>query len=612
MEQDGPGAGRIVLALVCLLFLGLALFLDLPAIHQGFLFGDQATYYAMAQSIIHDGDIEYTKKDLIRYFADFNAGPMGVFLKRSKADGAEKLFYAKNFAYPLFIAPFVGVFKSNGPLVFQALLLGLLLVLGTAFFSMTNASGRSLIRILTFLFASVAGVYSLWIAPDFFNLSLIFIVLFLWLYKIRSAEVSPSPGGGTPPGRVRRFLISPASDYVGAVIAGIAVYSKPPNVAVLGPVLVWYLLRKRFRRAALILVFFALSFGVLFGTTYLMTSDWNYQSGERKSFYEHFPYEKESVTFDSAPGQLMTSEGYAERFLLPAKFVPVNVFYYFFGRYMGVAWYFFPAVLFLILFFIGKKSLDRWLLLAALAGEILIYVVMMPDNFGGGGGSLANRYFLGIYPLFLFLAPATIKRREPILAWAFAALLIGPILVAPLQYSARPSLNSKRFPFTVLPVEKTNINNLPTNTHPPAMRQQWLNTGTGRPFDDRFLYFLNDIYNPKHPTENGWWTLGDRKADVMLRTFFPAKEIVFHLLSNPRQENEITVTVEGRTQRVRMGTNERTDLRFPVGNGYQILASHQYRIKVRAAKGSTPFFEQSASDERRWLGVFFELEVVAR
>jgi hypothetical protein len=612
MEKDGNRAGKTALVLVCLLFLGLALFINLPVIHQGFLFGDQATYYAMAQSIVHDGDIQYTKKDLIRYYEDFNAGPMGVFLKRSRFDGAEKLYYAKNFAYPLFIAPFVGVFKSNGPLVFQALLLGLLLFMGTAYFSLANPAGRSLGRILTFLFASVAGVYSLWIAPDFFNLALVFSVLFLWLYKVRAAEIPGAFGEGPRPDRLRRFLLSGASDYAAAFIAGIAVYSKPPNVAVVGPFILWYLIRRKFGRTALIVAVFALSFGILVGTTYLMTSEWNYQGGERKSFYNQFPYEKESVTFDSAPGQVMTSEGYAERFLLPAKFVPVNVFYYFFGRYMGIAWYFFPALLFLILFFIGKKSLDRWLILAALAGEILIYVVMMPDNFGGGGGSLANRYFLCIYPFFLFLAPGSIKRREPVVAWAFAAVLIGPILAAPFQYSARPSLNSKRFPFTVLPVEKTNINNLPTNTHPPAMRQQWLNTATGEPFKDRFLYFLNDNYNPKHPTENGWWTLGDRKADIILRTFFPAKEVVFHLRNNPRLENEIAVTVEGKTQHIRLGTEEWGELRFSVGDGYTILASHQYRIKVKAAKGSTRYFEQQASDERRWLGVFFELEIVQR
>jgi hypothetical protein len=72
------------------------------------------------------------------------------------------------------------------------------------------------------------------------------------------------------------------------------------------------------------------------------------------------------------------------------------------------------------------------------------------------------------------------------------------------------------------------------------------------------------------------------------------------------------VTVEGKTRRIRLGPEQWGELRFPVGNGYQILASHQYRIKVKAAKGSTPYFEQGASAERRRLGVFFELEIVPR
>ena len=132
------------------------------------------------------------------------------------------------------------------------------------------------------------------------------------------------------------------------------------------------------------------------------------------------------------------------------------MFYYVFGRFMGMAWYFFPALLLLILFVLGKKSLDRWLILAALAGEILIYVVMMPDNFGGGGGSLANRYFLCIYPFFLFLArPAGSSAARSRLAWAVAAVLIGPILVTPSSPPPIPSMHAKRFPFTLFPVEKT-------------------------------------------------------------------------------------------------------------------------------------------------------------
>ncbi len=51
-------------------------------------------------------------------------------------------------------------------------------------------------------------------------------------------------------------------------------------------------------------------------------------------------------------------------------------------------------------------------------------------------------------------------------------------------------------------------------------------------------------------SEDGWWTLGDRKLDLVLRTWFPVKEIVFHLRNNPRLENEISITVNGKTKKI--------------------------------------------------------------
>lgn len=603
-EKKGP---RAALLLVSLFFLGFSLFINLPVLDQGFLAGDQAVYYAMAQSLAFDGDIEYTKKDLVRYKEDFPAGPNGIFLRRVKEGGREKLFYAKNIVYSLFAAPFVRVFGPNGPLVFHSVLLFLLLLMGFSFFSLANSPGISLLRVLTFLFASVAWIYFLWIGPDFFNLFLVFTVLFLWLSKVRTKDHG-SLGAEAMKSRFQRFLLSRASDYLAAFIAGIAVYSKPPNVAIMGPILLWTLIKRKYVKSLAMVICFCLSLGLLFGTTFLLLKDWNYQGGERRSFYFHFPYEKDSYTFDTAPNEPMSADGYLGRTLRPVKFVFHNIFYYFFGRFTGITWYFFPAFLFLILFAVGKKSLDQWLLLVALAGEILIYIIMMPDNYGGGGGSLANRYFLNIYPLFLFLPRMKIKPKEIFVSWAMAAVFLSQILISPLQASMRPSTHGKKLPFTLLPVEMSLINNLPTNTEPPAFRQEW-----GQPlFKDRFLYFLNDNFNQKHSTENGWWTLGDRKADIVLRTFFPVREVVFHLLSNPRLSNKITVTVDGKTQRITLGANEKALLRFPVGNGFQDRQSHCYRLKIKAEKGSSPYYENEASQETRWLGVFFELEVIAK
>jgi len=246
------------------------------------------------------------------------------------------------------------------------------------------------------------------------------------------------------------------------------------------------------------------------------------------------------------------------------------------------------------------------IILAAAAGQILAYLVMMPDNYGGGGGSMANRYFMSVYPMLLFLPDIRMRRRETVWPWVMAAVFLAPILLSPIATTQDPSAHARRFPYSWLPVEYTLINDLPTNTDPASFRQKW-----GLPyFEDRFLYFLNDNVNDKHREENGWWTYADRKADMVLRTFFPVGEVVVHLQNNPRQDNEITVRLDGRTQRITLQPLQKGELRFRVGRGFRISQSRQYRLQVRAAKGSIPYHEIPGSDEKRHLGVFFELEII--
>jgi hypothetical protein len=610
MLQDRSSA-RTAILLLSGLFLGFALFANLPKLHEGFLVGDQAVYYAMAQSLAFDGDLEYTTRDLIRYENDFWAGPNGIFLKRVIRNGQEHLYYAKSFAFALFAAPFVRVFGPGGPLVFHALLLFLLLMMGWSYFALSNSPGLSFLRTVTFLGASVACVYAFWITPEFFNLFLVFSVLFLWLYKKRAAE-HPLPEG-VRTGRLRRFLCSGGSDYLAAIVAGIVIFSKPTNALLTVPLfLATWLTAKKFWKAVALGLVTAFVVAAFFAANWAWTGKWNYQGGERKSFAYHFPLETHEATFDSVGGNSMTTDGYVGRTALPVKEAvrigAWNFFFYFFGRFTGVAWYFFPALLFLFLFFRGRKNLDQWLILGAALAQILVYIIMMPDNYGGGGGSLANRYFMNIYPMFLFLPAAAIKKREIVVPWVMAVLFLAPILLTPLQTSASPSIHAKKFPFTLLPVEYTLINDLPTNTTPSAKRQQW-----GHPLQpDRFLYFLDDNYNPKHPDEDGWWTWGDKKADMILRTAFAVKEVIVHLLNNPRNDNTTTVTLDGQTQTIVLDSLQNGILRFTPGDGFRIKHSHQYRFKVRADKGSIPYHENRTSDEKRHLGVFFKLEIIPR
>ncbi len=588
--------------LIFLFFLGLSLFINLPSLQGNFLFADEAIYYSMTQSLANDFDLEYTKKDLIRYYKAFDSGPLGIFLKKGKND---RLFFAKSYIYPLFASPFVKIFGCNGFLVFHSILLFFMLIMGYAYFSLSNTSSLSFAAILTFLFASVAFVYFFWIHPDFFNLFLVFFVLFLWLYKHKKDEMPQKEEQKT---KLVSFLLSDGSDYLASLVAGIAVFSKPPNIIIMGPIVLYALFKKKFVKAVLIILIFALTAGLFFGINYLATGDWNYQGGERKTFYgeDGYPLEKDHITFDTAKGGTMSSEGYTEKHLLPVKFVFYNLFYYFFGRFTGLTWYFFPAILALILFVMGAKRIYQWFLLIAIFGGIFIYIVLMPDNYAGGGGTMGNRYFLTIYPLFLFLPHLKMKPRHIALCWVMAAVFIAPILTNPLLHSHYPATHAKKAPFKWLPLEMTLVNNFPTNTNPSARRQ---------PIGIKYswIHFLDDNFIPRQEESElekfGFWTRGSHTAEMILKTYYPIKSLTVHLLNNPRMRNDITVKVGREKKKITLGQNQRGTLTFTSLKPFQIKAIHLYRIKIGASKGSIPYFEDELSQEKRYLGVYFEFAI---
>lgn len=575
--------------------------INIHSLQKHFLFSDESTYYMMTQSIGHDGDIEYTKKDLIRYYKKFPTGPLGVFLKKGKG---EKIYFAKSFAYSLFAAPFVRIFGANGFFVFHSLLLFLILIMGYHYYSLSNPESLSLAFIVTFLFASVAVVYFLWITPDFFNLSLAFFALFLWLYKLHPKN---SKGINRPQSKIESFLLSDFSDYAACVLIGIAVFSKPPNIALLGPVVLYSLLKKQWVKTAVMALVFLLVSALFWGGNVLITGDWNYQGGERKSFYGEggYPFAKENLTFESTPGYEMTSRDYTKKHLYPPKVFLYNVFYYFFGRFAGITWYFFPAFLALILFFFREKHLFNWLVLAALFGEIFIYIVLMPDNYAGGGGALATRYFLNIYPFFFFLPGFKRDFKEIALCWVFASVFIGQILVSPLQHSHYPATHVKKFPFKLLPVEMTLVNNFPTNTNPYAHRQP---VGV----KDTFLYFLDDNFHPRTGSveeKDGFYTRGSKKSEMVLKTFYPVEEITFHLRNNPRLSNKITIWFAGEEKSITLTKLQTGTLTFTPKNVFKMNKwVHLHKLSIKAQKGSIPYLENEEAKERRHLGVYFEIE----
>lgn len=604
MKDKGRTANLIII-LLSLFFLGQALTLNFPDIQQNFLFADEAIYYSMTQSLAHDFDIEYTKRDLIRYYEDIDSGPMGIFLKKGKQN---KIFFAKSFLYPLCAAPFYRLFGPNGFFVFHALLLFAVLSMGTHLLKLHHTPSLSLLLSGTFIFASAAIIYYYWISPDFFNFFLVFSALFLWMYKLKVPPDSARKDSiGTTP-----FLLSDASDYTAGILVAAAIYAKPPNIVLLLPLIGLPLFQKKFKKAAaLFLIAGAVSL-IFWGANALVTGEWNYQGGERKIFHYRYPFEKADKTFDNL-GQEMSASGYGEKHMMPPRIAAFNLFYYFAGRYTGIIWYFFPAFLALLVFLLSRKRVRHWLLFAALAAQIGIYIIMMPDNYAGGGGALANRYFLSIYPLFFFLSGFEKKTRDAVLSWGAAALLIAPLLISPLHHSRFPSTHAKKIPFTLFPPEMTLINNLPTDTVPSAKMVQ---TGNAPYFG--YIHHLDDNYIAKprgteaksSPPEKGIWTKGARRAEMILETRFPVKEIHMTVRNNARRTNTIRITLGKDRQTLTFNSNEKKTFTVRPGRGFRLRDQYLYRFSVTPQKSSIPFYEQTGSEDQRHLGAYFELEFI--
>ena len=294
------GLGMLLAGFVLILFGAVALSTDVPRTALGFK-SDEASYYMLGHSLAEDLDMTYRREDLARVWHEFPSGPLGVFLKKGRRDphlvlnGAfpfvrlvsapdtdgTRLYYGKSYIYPLFAAPFVMVWGTNGFLVFHALLLALAVFAAYLFLNARGGAVASALIATAYVLASVASGYFVWMTPELFNFTVVTLGVFCWAYKLVAPEALP-PG--------LRWLRTGKSDAVAAILLACATFSKPPNALFILPVLAWSLSRRRWAHAVGIGVLFGTLVVALFGINTAITGDWNYQGGERNTFYRDFPF----------------------------------------------------------------------------------------------------------------------------------------------------------------------------------------------------------------------------------------------------------------------------------------------------------------------------------
>lgn len=614
--------------LITAALLALALSFDYPSALDGGFFSDCATYYALAHSLAHDFDLEYTRTDLQRMYAEFSGGPSGIFLQENQE--SRRLYYGKSYTYPLFLAPFVRVLGTRGVLAGHAVLFGLALLAMTLLLERQLGWRAALLTGLAFTLPSAALVFYLWIAPEFFNFAIILLAYFFLLYK----EFNPA---GESDDRLRRILTGPWTDLACFTLLGIATYSKLSNGVLALPAGLFLLARGRWKSIFLGGALFVVMGGLLFGVQLSTTGHWNYQGGVRKSFAGEFPFAN-GKDFTTAGGTGMeTNLGEWQPPFDPVD-IAHNSFYFFFGRYGGIVPYYFPAFLALILFLVyDRRNLARWLMLLGILCGAATYIILVPTNVIGGGGTVANRYFMNILPLFFFLLPGARPRWFPAAAAIGGLLFMGHVLINPLFHSRYPAHYAQTPLLRLLPVELTMLNDLPARTDPDRSRVEWYRVENGAvlrdahgPVVDFYTYQLDHNSYIKEPnprafyplpdgtltrdlvTERGTqqiWTVGGRTAEIILRTGSTREKMIVRV-TNAAIANTVTISLQGEVVTLEMKPRESRTVTFHPGSSFAyhyLSTSHLYSLSVNTRTGVTPRTMPDGGNDWRFLGAMLEI-----
>lgn len=599
--------GLIAASVLLCVYGALALTVDFPRAASGFK-SDEATYYMMAYSLTQDGDLTYTKEDLARVWREFPGGPAGVFLKKGRTiTGApdpdpNRLYYGKSFIYPLSAAPFVKVFGTNGFLVLHALLLALVVLCGYLFLHARSGPLVSAVLASGFVMASVVPVYFVWLMPEVFNFSLVFLAYFCWLYK-EVAQPERTPRGTA-------WLFSGRSDVVASVLLGIATFSKVSNALLFAPILLWQLwgvFRRQSasgRRIIASTFVFVLLAGGLFGINKAISGEWNYQGGDRDTYYFEFPFQNQVPKHEL--GQSKSREGVLSHIIFnPRTFtsnLAHNLEYFFIGRHTGLVGYFFPAVFAMGAFFLAprRRPVWQWLVLASGLLQGLIFLVATPYTWSGGG--VGNRYFFGGYGVMLFALPPVQSLGVAFAPWAIGSLFVAPMVLNPFVASSHPADNAKSGPLRLFPVELTLVNDLPVNNEPEHARLWFGDTGKG---DPGFLVYFLDGNAYDREADKSFWTRGRARAEFIIKTDRPIRRATFSVTAGP-VATDVRLTIGRRRQDVHLEPGDTRDVVFamPPGLPYEKeVQALAWTASVSSSSGFTPIFFDPNSSDSRYLGV---------
>ncbi len=397
------------------------------------MMGDEASYLMQAESLAWDFDAGYSRGDYQRFVDHWQRPPQGLILQ--SGDGGESVVYGKPFFYALYLAPFVRLAPVRGAFVANALLLAFVSVMAARVLE-RRVGALAPLWVAVFVFASVTFAHVFWVHPDLFLMCLTALALTL---AFEGGWRRPLPTGGSEGVGERRGEGSWIRWIaVGALLAVVAI-SRPPYLALLLPALAAIPRRSR-RLGIAALLGSALAMWAAVALVQQGLSDsWTSYGAERLSFYRHtgFPavdypladWPQRIEEYGSSAAAAPTAVRWDKR-LSPSLWL-WNTVYFTLGRHVGILPYFLPV---LLGFVAGVRGWKSWSLVMAAVATSAMFFLWTPFNFYGGGGALANRYFLPIYPLFWFLLAKPLSWRWLLPLAAISGLFVGELWLVAREY----------------------------------------------------------------------------------------------------------------------------------------------------------------------------------
>lgn len=609
--------GLVATLVILLVYGGLALGVDPvqarrtpvnPSAPPGFQ-SDEATYYLMGQSLAHDGDLAYRAEDIQRTLQEFPQGPVGMFLKRGvditgvAETDQQRLFFGKSFIYPLVCAPFVWLFGTNGFYLVNTGLLALAFLCSYLFLSARSGIVVSVLLAGAFVFATVLPVYWSWITPELFNCAVGLTAFFFWLYK----EVAPQASSART-----AWLRRPASDLTSAFLIGILTFSKPTNALLAVPVVLWLAWKRRWTQAFGVCVVWTAVTAALFGVNIAVTGDWNFQGGLDRRTCSHvdrpFPFAEPGVGFEVCD-ERSTDVVQTNVYFDPEVFwqnLGANLKYFVVGRNSGAVAYFFPCVFCALLMLVAGRRREswQWLVLGSVIVQALVFIITQPYSFYGGGGSVGNRYFMGGYGLAVFLFPPVQSVLLAVVPWIVGGIFMAPLILSPFDTSIRPMDHTKQGALRILPVELTNMNDLPLMTEPGLHVYWYGDDGVHQGFQ---IYRLDDNSFLQEADKLSFWTRADSRAEMLIKAVGPVSRMQFRI-SAGAVPTHARIEINGEGTEVNLGVNETTIVQLALPEGFKykkdrVVPAYVWRLNITSGPGFVPAEVEPGSTDTRPLAV---------